>query len=375
MKKFLNSKNVREFIRILLALGIGLSLGFILTLFVSEEPIEAYKAFLTGPLSRLNRIGDWLEESLSLIFLGLAATIVFSAKQFYLGYEGQMILSALASGTVAIYFPAPSAIRIPVAFLAGIIVATLWSVIPALLKAYLDANVLISSLMMNTIALRLFEYLLRTFLQLPNTNGIMSEQIPDEGRLSSFIPNLPFLAETRAAWSKATNVSWMLYVAIAAVILAYVLMYKTKFGYEIRAVGANEKFAKYGGVNVKKTIVASILISGIFSGLAGAHLVMGIIERIIQGMGFGFGFEGINVSILAAGNPLGVPVAGLFYGYLRSGADVMERSSDVSRELVFVVQAAVLLLLTAERLLPTVQQVVETDEAGEKAEPAKGSVK
>ena len=93
-----------------------------------------------GPLSRLNRIGDWLEESLSLIFLGLAVTIVFSAKQFYIGLEGQMILAALASGAVAIYIPAAPIIRIPAAFLAGIIVATLWAVIPALLKAYLNAN-------------------------------------------------------------------------------------------------------------------------------------------------------------------------------------------------------------------------------------------
>jgi simple sugar transport system permease protein len=162
----------------------------------------------------------------------------------------------------------------------------------------------------------------------------------------------------RAKWIKATSVSWIVYVAIAAVALAYILLYKTKFGYEIRAVGANEKFAKYGGINVKRTVVSSILVSGIFAGLAGTHLVLAITERVVQGMAFGFGFEGMNIAILAANNPLGVPIASLFYGYLRAGSDVMERVSDVSRELVFVVQAAVLLLLTAERLLPVVQQVV-----------------
>ena len=374
MKKLFSSKNVRSLLRIVLALGIGLTFGFVITLFVSEEPIDAYSAFLFGPLSQLNRIGDWLEESLTLIFLGLAITIVFSAKQFYIGLEGQMILSALASGAVAIYMPAPAIVRVPAAFLAGMVVSVVWAIIPALLKAYLDASELVTSLMFNTIALRLFEFLLRTYLQLPNTNGIMSERVPEDARLRTFIPNISFLEGIRNAWIKSTSVSWMVYVAIAAVILAYVLLYKTKFGYEIRAVGANEKFAKYGGINVKRTIMASILVSGIFSGLAGTHLVLAITERVVQGMAFGFGFEGINISILSSNNPLGVPIASLFYGYLRAGSDVMERASDVSRELVFVVQAAVLLLLTAEKLLPVVQQVVTTDEE-EAARLEKGSVK
>jgi len=374
MKKLFSSKNVRSLLRIVLALGIGLTFGFVITLFVSEEPIDAYSAFLFGPLSQLNRIGDWLEESLTLIFLGLAITIVFSAKQFYIGLEGQMILSALASGAVAIYMPAPAIIRVPAAFLAGMVVSVAWAIIPALLKAYLDASELVTSLMFNTIALRLFEFLLRTYLQLPNTNGIMSERVPEDARLRTFIPNVPFLEGVRNAWIKSTSVSWMVYVAIAAVILAYVLLYKTKFGYEIRAVGANEKFAKYGGINVKRTIMASILVSGIFASLAGTHLVLAITERVVQGMAFGFGFEGINISILSSNNPLGVPIASLFYGYLRAGSDVMERAFDVSRELVFVVQAAVLLLLTAEKLLPVVQQVVTTDEE-EAAQLEKGSVK
>jgi len=374
MKNIFNSKNVRSLLRIVLALAIGLTFGFIITLIVSDEPIQAYQAFLFGPVSQLNRIGDWLEESLTLIFLGLAITIVFSAKQFYIGLEGQMILAAMATGTVAIYFPAPAIIRVPAAILAGMVVSVLWALIPAILKAYLGASELVTSLMFNTIALRLFQYLLRNFLQLPDTSGVMSERIPEDARLRTFIPNLPFLENIRNAWAKSTSVSWMVYVAIAAVGLAYIILYKTKFGYEIRAVGANEKFAKYGGINVKRTVVASILVSGIFAGLAGSHLVLAITERVVQGMAFGFGFEGINIAILSSNNPLAVPIASLFYGYLRVGSDVMERASDVSRELVFVVQAAVLLLLTAERLLPVVQQVVTTDEE-EAAQLEKGSVK
>ena len=360
MKALIKSKGFREFLRVLLALAIGLSLGFILTCFVSKDPINSYKAFLFGPFSQLNRIGDWLEESITLVFLGLAVAIVFSAKQFYIGVEGQMVLAALVAGAVALYAPFPPVIRIILAFIAGTVMGFIWGVIPAYVKAYLNASELVSSLMMNTIALKLFEYLLGTYLQLPKVSGIMSELLPKEARLPSFIPKLPFLAETHALWTKQTSVSVMVYIAIAAVLVAYLLLYKTPFGYELRMVGSNNKFARYGGVNVKRTIMLAITVSGIFAGLAGVHLALGIHYRIVQNMSAGLGFEGVNIAILSFNNPLIVPFASLLYGYLRAGADVMERTSDVSRELVTIVQAAVLLLITAERLLPVIQQRVTT---------------
>jgi len=107
MKNFFKSKGFREFLRVLIALAIGLTFGFIITLFVSETPIEAYKSFLLGPLTRLNRIGDWLEDSLTLVLVGLAMCIVFTAGQWYVGAEGQMILGSLISGVVVLFVPLP----------------------------------------------------------------------------------------------------------------------------------------------------------------------------------------------------------------------------------------------------------------------------
>lgn len=365
MNTFLKSKGFREFLRVVLALSIGLGLGFIITCFVSKDPIASYRVFLFGPLSQLNRIGDWLEESTTLVFLGLAVAIVFSAKQFYIGVEGQMILAALVSGVVVLYAPFPPVTRIILAFIAGSVIGFVWGIIPAYVKAYLNASELVSSLMMNTIALKLFEYLLSTYLQLPKVSGIMSELFPKDVRLGSFIPNLPFLAETRALWEKQTSVTVMVYVAIAAVVIAYLLLFKTPFGYELRMVGSNDKFARYGGVNVKRIIMLAITVSGIFAGLAGVHVALGIHHRIVLNMSAGLGFEGVNIAILSFNNPLIVPFASLLYGYLRAGADVMERTTDVSRELVTIVQAVVLLLITAERLLPVIQQRVTTQDDDE----------
>ena len=359
MKKFFESPRVRSVLRILLALLIGLTLGFIVTLFVSDEPIEAYRAFLFGPLTRLNRIGDWLEESLTLILLGLAICIVFSASQWYIGVEGQMVLGAMAAGTIVLFVPLPPFPRIVLAFAGAILIAFIWALVPALLKAYLNANELVTSLMLNAVALKLFEYLLKNFIMPEKSRSLSSEMIPDNLRLPSVIPNWPFLSGLRELWMKQTNVSIMVYVIIAAVIFAYYLLYKTPFGYELRTVGSNKEFARCGGINVNKTIVLSMMVSGIFAGLAGVHLALAIYNRVLMGMSFGLGFEGINIAILAGNNPLSVPLASLLYGYLRAGADVMERSSDVSRELVVVIQALVLLLVTAERLLPTIQRRIE----------------
>ena len=148
MKNLWRSKGFREFLRVILAIVIGIGLGFVATLFVSKDPVGSYKAFLLGPLSQLNRVGDWLEESTTLIFLGLAVAIVFAAKQFYIGVEGQMVLGAFVAGTIALYAPFPPVIRIILAFVGGSLMGFIWGIIPAVIKAYLNASELVSSLMM-----------------------------------------------------------------------------------------------------------------------------------------------------------------------------------------------------------------------------------
>lgn len=356
LKQFSSSRSFNQFARILLAIGIGLTLGFIITCFVSKDPIGSYQAFLFGPLTRLNRIGDWLEESLTLVLVGLAVSIVFNGKQFYIGVEGQMLLAALTSGAVALYVPLPPILRVPLVFLVGMLTGFLWGLIPAFLKAYLNASELVTSLMMNTIATKLFEYFLKTYMVPPKIGGLYSNTVPADIQLHSFIPNLPFLSGIRSLWESQTSVSTMVYITIAAVLIAYLIIYKTPFGYELRMIGSNIKFARFGGINVPRTIVLSIAISGIFAGLAGVHLVLAIHQKVVMGMSYGLGFEGINIAILSSNNPLGVPIASLLYGYLRAGADIMERTTDVSRELVTIVQASVLLMVTAERLLPTIQK-------------------
>ncbi len=363
MRNYLAKPIVREVIRILLAIGIALLLGFIITLLVSKEPIDAYRAFLTGPLSRLNRFGEWIKESITLTLLGLAVALVFKANLFSLGQEGQMALGALVSGAIALFLPLPGYLRIPIALVAAMVVGFAFGWIPGYLKAKLNASELVSSLMLNAIALRLYDYILINFIKAPNAGYNSSADFPPAGALPHFIPHFSFLADIYKRWTAQANITIMLYIAILMVFVVYYLMYRTPFGYELRMVGANLKFARYGGVNTPRVIILAMAISGAVAGLAGAHLSMGVNQKLIVNITVGLGFEGVVVALLARNNPIVVPFAALAYGYLRAGADVMERTTDVSREMVLIIQAIIILLVTAERIMPIVQRSIAARKA------------
>jgi simple sugar transport system permease protein len=338
-----------ELIRVVAVIVAALLIGFLITLAVSKEPLEAYAAFLLGPLPRfslagglhienINRFGNWLEESITLVLLGLSVAVVFKAKQFSLGAEGQLLLGALAGGIVSLYVPAPPGVHLLLVLLAAAAGGFLWGLIPGVLKAYLNVDEVVSTLMFNVIATQIFNLFLIQWLRDPTAGYVGTVTFP----ATAVMPLI----------MGGTRVTVALLIALLAVAAVWFLMNRTPFGYELKVLGSNRKFAEYGGVNTKRVIALSMAISGILAGLAGAHLANGLVKRLTLGLSPGIGFEGIVVALLARNDPLAVLVTGLFYGYLRTGAQIMERSSDVTREVVLIIQAIIILLVTAERLLP-----------------------
>jgi general nucleoside transport system permease protein len=301
---------------------------------------NAYDAFLLGPLSRLNRWVIWIRDALTLTILGLAIAIVFRAEQFSLGAEGQLYFGALVSGVVGLYLSdLPRALLVPLALLSAATAGFLWGLLPGALKAYLGANELVSTLMLNTIATRFYEMVLTFQLQPPDAGYTSSEWIPKNGLLAPIID------------INGDQVSIAVFILIFIVLLTWILIQRTPIGYEIRMIGANIKFADYGGVNTRRTIMLVMAISGAVAGLAGAHLAMGIHRKLILNISVGLAFEGVVVALLARNDPLVVPFTGLLYAYLRTGAQVMERDSNISAEIVRIIQAVVILLITAEALV------------------------
>lgn len=345
---------VLEWVRIVSVVVAALAIGFVITLFVSNEPVAAYRELLTGPFPRLswdggeltvrgmNRFGNWLEESITLILLGLAISVVFRARQFSLGADGQVFLGALAAGIVSLHLPAPMGLHLALVLGAAALAGFLWGLLPGVLKAYLQVDEIVSTLMLNLIAIQVYQYALIHWLRDPREGFIATAYFPATALLPLIIPG--------------TRVTLALIVAAVGVVAVWFLLNRTPLGYEIRMVGANLRFAEYGGINTRRVIALSMALSGILAGLAGAHLVNGLLRRLTLNLSPGIGFEGIVVALLARNNPVGVLVAGLFYGYLRTGAQIMERSSDVTREVVLIIQAIIILLITAERVWPTVQR-------------------
>jgi simple sugar transport system permease protein len=306
---------------------------------------NAYNAFLFGPLSRLNRWVIWIRDALTLIMLGLAVAIVFRAEQFSLGAEGQLYFGALVSAVIGLSFGnVPKSILVPVALLSAATAGFLWGLLPGALKAYLGANELVSTLMLNTIATRFYEMVLTFQLKPPDAGYTSSEWIPDNGLLTPIID------------VSGDQITIAVYILIALVVLTWLLIQRTPLGYEIRMIGANIKFANYGGVNTRRTIMLAMAISGAVAGLTGAHLAMGIHRKLILNISVGLAFEGVVVALLARNNPLVVPFTGLLYAYLRTGAQMMERDANISAEVVRIIQAVVILLITAEALVAFFQQ-------------------
>jgi simple sugar transport system permease protein len=325
----------------LVTILLALLIGFVVMLIVGKDPVKAYEALLTGPLSRINRTGRWLEDATTLIILGLSVSIPFKARQFSLGAEGQLYLGALVSAVVAIFVPLPPVLAIVIPMACGILAGFLLGIIPGALKAYLNANEIVSTLMINAIVIRAYEFLLVNVLMPEGSQTVRSADIQ------------PFSMWAR--WGDMLNLSLGRFnigiiFALLAVVIVWLILQRTPFGYEVRTIGANEKFARYGGINTKKAIMLAFALGGGIAAVGGAHLAMGVHQKLIPGISFGLAFEGIVVALLARNNPLLIPITGLFYSYLRVGGEIMEQQASVGSEIVQVIQAVIILLITAQVL-------------------------
>ena len=330
-----------ESIFLFLAVALGLAAGLALAFVVSDEPFRAMGSLLTGPLSRSNRWGTWIEDSITLCILGLSYVVVFRANQISLGAEGQLHVGALGGALVGLFLNLPALLHVPTMIAAAMIGGFLWGFIPGILKSRYGASEIVSTLMLNVIAVRLYTALINGQLKDPEAGFTQTKNFNS----SSLLPNLV----------DGTRITIALPLAGLAVILVAAYVQRARGGYRLRMVGANRVFARYGGIDERKVVWFTIALSGAIAGLAGAHLAFGIHGKLILNISLGLGFEGIVVALLARSRPLAVPFAALLYAYIRVGAQIMERESDVSFEVVRVVQAVIILIVTVDRIREALQ--------------------
>lgn len=275
-----------------------------------------------------------------LILSGLAVCIAYKAKFFNLGVDGQLYIGAAAAAAIALKIPIyiPNIVALLIVFCAAMIAGALFAMIPALMKIYLNTNEVVSTLLLNFIAVLYIEYLV-TGPMIDKTSGVNL-------KASAVIPENTWLSRISFLEPSSANVGF--YIAVIMVIIITFLFYKTTLGYEIKVVGSNSLFAKYGGINEKKSIIKVMLISGSIAGIIGAIEITAIQHRLLADFNPNFGFDGIVVSLLANNNPIGVLFSGIFFGALRNGGINMERTTNVPSAITEIVMAIIIITISAK---------------------------
>lgn len=325
-----------------LAMVIALVVGVLLLLLLGTDPIEAYSALIQGALGNVSGITQTLTKATPLLLVGLGICIAFRGGVINIGGEGQIVVGALAATAFGVGFGnLPALILLPLTLICGAAAGLIWGGIPGLLKARLGVNEILTTVMMNQIALRLMNFLLRGPMLDPEhvaagTSIPQSAALPESIWLPRLVPRTLFHSG-----------------AILAVLLAlavYFLLWRTTIGYRIRAVGLNPHASRYAGIPVPKYVTLSLALSGMLCGLAGAVEVLGVHHRMLEGLSGGYGFSGIVAALFGKLHPLGAIPASALFGALLVGADKMQRAVQVPSALAIALQGLVVLFVVSSDL-------------------------
>lgn len=331
----------------LAAVLLALLIGAILLAVSGANPLKAYSALIDGSFGSMNAFGRTLEKATPLIFSGLAVAFAFKAGLFNIGAQGQLLLGALVSATVGFMVKGlPPILHASLALLAGAAAGALYGAIPGALKAYTGAHEVITTIMLNYVAINVTDYFADGPLK---DTGIVARtpEILDSARIPA-IGKIPggFL------------------LALLAAVIIWWLLWHTTIGFEIRTVGLNANAAKYAGMRVAFTIILTMVISGLLAGAGGAIETQGIVGRYQPGFNTGLGFDGITIALLGKTNPFGIIPAALLIGAMKAGASTMQFDAGVAKEITDVIQALMLFFVTADLI---VRKLIRArDDGGEK---------
>lgn len=326
-----------EVIRTSAVIVIALAIAFLIISLVSAQPLTTIGIFLLEPLSTKGHIGNVIEMAIPLMFTGLSVSLLFRANMFNLGAEGIFYFSGVVTTVLAIHLTLNGWMHPIVAIAGGSIVGALLSAIPGILKAKWNANELVTSLMFNNILFGVGLYLLNYHLRDAKAFANVSFKFQETARLSKIV--------------QGTRIHTGLIIVLVLIVVAHLFLYKTKWGYELRMTGANREFARYSGIKTAKVIILVHLIAGFIAGMGGSVEVLGMYNRFQWSSLPGYGLDGALVAMLAKNNPMAVIASALFLAYIRIGADLMARLSDVPSEMISIIQAVIILLISAEQFL------------------------
>lgn len=321
----------------IMAILFGILVGAVLILATGNDPLEIYAALIRGACGSTFSLASSIRWTIPLIFAGTAASIAFKGGVFNMGVEGQMYMGGLAAAIIGVTctdLPAP--VLIPLMLVSSMLVGMIWALPPILAKVFFGSSEVVPCMMLNYVAMYLTDYLVHNVFLASGNRGatIKTDMIAEQGRLATLIPG--------------TSVSTALIIALVVVGLYWVLIRKTKLGYEFEICGINPRFAKYGGVNVLASRIGVILLSGAIAGLGGATEIMGVRYCFESRFVGDFATNGILSSLLGSCSPIGTLIGSIFMGFLKAGSLTVERTTSVSRAVAVVIQCTIICFVSAK---------------------------
>lgn len=350
IKKLLQSisdASLVPFLAILTAVVIG---GIIIKL-VGGDPFLAYKGLLQGAIGSKKALSETAVWATPYIFAGLAVALAFKGGLFNIGAEGQLAVGAVFSALIGYALPEwlgfdlPVYIHLPLAIFVGMLTGGIWAGIVGALKAYTGGHEVINTIMMNYIALNTTSFLL---------NGIMKDRSP-----TNVIARTPLIAESARMPEifDGLRIHWGFVLALLVAFLIWWLLNKTTLGFEIRTVGLNPDAAQYAGINVKRTIILTMMLSGALAGLAGSIEVTGLNYRHELGFSIGYGYDAIAIALLGKSHPLGIVLAAFLFAAMRNGATRMQFLTQLPVDLISMIQALILLFVAADAIIRYIYRI------------------
>ncbi len=319
------------------------------------DPAKISAALSSGDAEAVRRafnpFSDSLVTTTPYIFAGLAVALGFRTGLFNIGVEGQLYLGAALATYIGFAFTdLPPILHIPFALAGGLVGGAIWGFIPGWLKAKTGGHEVINTIMMNYIAIRLTEWLVKGPLQRPDAQNPISPIVLE----SSQLPKL---------FGDPIRFHIGFFIALATAWLVWWYLFRTKMGFDLRTVGANSNAAKYAGMNIVRSTVLAMSLSGGLAGLTGANEILGVNHFFVSSFSPGYGFDAIALALLGKNHPLGVVLAAMLFGFLRSGATSMQLNAGVPVDIISILQALVLAFIAAPAIIRTIYRLKEPKES------------
>lgn len=333
MKNRLIRNAGREVLGTILMVLAALAIGAVLVVLSGNEPAEAYGMMLKGSFGSTQKITELFVKLIPTLIMALGVSVAFRAQLWNIGAQGQFIMGSICSMVVALYVPVVIPARIVLSFLVSVLAGAAWAGLAGWLKTRFNANEVITTLMLNYIANYLLLYLINDPMQDPYSDLSQTDLVPEGMRLARLFA--PYRLHTG-------------FFLLLVVVIVMIFFWRTTLGYRIDLVGQGEKVATYSGVNVKRTVVITMCISGAFSGLAGFIETFGINYRLLDGIAGDAGNIATIVALLGSLNVYGIIAAAMFFSVLLCGGASMQRMTEVPYSVVNVIQGLIIILVIAK---------------------------